>query len=39
MLKEFIGKIEKKKDNNMSANVVQLEHSNNKFYASVFRYI
>lgn len=39
MLKKFIGKIEKKNDDNMAANVVQLEHNNNKYYALVFRYI
>ena len=32
-------KIEKKKDNDIDANVAQLERSNNKYYASVFRYI
>ena len=32
-------KIEKKKDNDIDANVTQLERSNNKYYASVFRYI
>ena len=32
-------KIEKKKDNDIDVNVPQLERSNNKYYASVFRYI
>ena len=32
-------KIGKKKDDNVDANVAQLEHSNNKCYASVFKYI
>ena len=32
-------KIEKKKDNDIDANVGQLERSNNKYYTSVFRYI
>ena len=32
-------KIEKKKDNDIDANVAQLERSNNKYYAPVFRYI
>ena len=32
-------KIGKKKDNNIDADVAQLEPSNNKYYASPFRYI
>ena len=39
MLKAIIGKLKKKKDNDVDANVAQLEHSNNKCYASTFRYI
>ena len=31
-------KIEKKKDNNMDADMTQLECNNNKCYASTFRY-
>ena len=30
-------KIEKKKDNNMDANITQLERSNNKYYPSAFK--
>ena len=32
-------KLEKKKNNNVDANVVQLKHNNNKCYTSAFRYI
>ena len=41
MLKIIIGKLEKKKekDNDMDADVAQQECSNNKCYASTFRYI
>ena len=39
MLKKIIGKLEKKNDNNVDADVVQLERSNNKYYISAFRYI
>ena len=39
MLKTIIGKLERKKNNDMDANVAQLEHSNNKCYVSAFRYI
>ena len=39
MLKSIIGKLEKKNDNELDAYVAQLEHSNNKCYASTFRYI
>ena len=34
-----IWKIGKKKDNDVDADVAQLEHNNNKYYASAFRYI
>ena len=36
MLKTIIGKLEKKKDNDVNANVTQLERSNNKCYPSTF---
>ena len=41
MLKTIIGKLEKNNNNNndVDADVAQLEHSNNKCYASAFRYI
>ena len=39
MLKNNYRKIEKKKDNDVDANMAQLEHSNDKYYASAFRYI
>ena len=39
MLKKNYRKIGKKNDNNMDANVAQLEHSNNKCYISAFRYM
>ena len=39
MLKKNYRKIEKKNDNDMNANVVQLKRSNNKCYVSAFRYI
>ena len=38
MLKKNIGRLEKKNDNDVDADVVQLEHSNNKCYTSTFRY-
>ena len=34
-----IWKIGKKKDNDVDADVAQLERNNNKYYTSVFRYI
>ena len=36
MLKTIIGKLEKKKDNDVNANVTQFERSNNKCYPSTF---
>ena len=39
MLKAIIGKLKKKKDNDVDANVAWLEHNNNKCYTSAFRYI
>ena len=41
MLKTIIGKLKEKKkeDNDMNADVTQLEHSNNICYASAFRSI
>ena len=39
MLKKIIGKLEKKNDNDVDADVAQLEHSNNKCYVSTFLYI
>ena len=36
MLKTIIGKLERKKDNNVNANVTHLERSNNKCYLSTF---
>ena len=39
MLKKNYRKIGKKNDNDVDADVVQLEWSNNKCYASAFRYI
>ena len=42
MLKTIIGKLEKKKkkkDNDVNADVAQLEYSNNKRYVSAFRNI
>ena len=39
MLKTIIGKIGKKKYNNLDANVVQLECNNNICYVSAFKYI
>ena len=39
MLKTIIGKLKRKKDNNMDADMAQLECSNNKCYASTFRYV
>ena len=38
-VKKNYKKIGLKKDNNMDANMVQLERSNSKCYASNFRYI
>ena len=38
-LTRYIRKIGNKKDNDVAANVAQLEHSNNKWYASAFIYI
>ena len=39
MLKKNYRKIGKKNDNNVDADMVQLERSNNKYYISAFRYI
>ena len=39
MLKQIIGKLEKKKDNDVDANMAQLERNNNKYYTSAFRCI
>ena len=41
MLKTIIEKLEKEEeeDNDVTANMTQLEHGNNKFYASAFRNI
>ena len=39
MLKKIIRKLERKKDNDMDVDVAQLEHNNNKYYVSAFRYI
>ena len=39
MLKTIIGKLKRKKDNNVDADVAQLKCSNNKYYASAFIYI
>ena len=39
MLKKNYRKIEKQNDNDVEADVAQLEHNNNKCYASIFRYI
>ena len=40
MLKQIIGKLErKKKDNDMDADMAQLECNNNKYYTSAFRCI
>ena len=36
MLKTIIEELVKKKDNDVNADVAQLEHSNNKCYASTF---
>ena len=36
-VKKNYRKIGKKKNNNLDADVVQLKHSNNKYYASTFR--
>ena len=37
--KIYIGEIGNKKDNDVSANMAQLEHNNNKCYALTFRSI
>ena len=37
--KKYIGKIGNKKDNEVAADVAQLEYSNNKYYVLTFRYI
>ena len=39
MLKKIIGKLEFFFDNDVDANVTQLERNNNKCYALAFRYI
>ena len=39
MSKNYNKKIRKKQDNDVDADVAQLEWSNNKCYASTFRYI
>ena len=39
MLKTIIGKLERKKNDDVNACIAQLEYSNNKCYTSVFRYI
>ena len=39
MFKNIYRKIGNKKDNDVAADVAQLEYSNNKYYALVFRYI
>ena len=39
MLKTIIGKLGEKKDNDVDVDVAQLEQSNDKCYASIFRYI
>ena len=41
MLKTIIEKLEKEEeeDNDVTANMTQLEHGNNKYYASAFRNI
>ena len=39
MLKKIVEKLERKEDNDMDADVAHLERSNNKCYASAFRYI
>ena len=38
-LKIYIGEIGNKKDNDVIVDVAQLEHSNNKWNISTFRYI
>ena len=38
-VKKYYRKIGKKNDNDVNADVAQLERSNNKCYASTFRYI
>ena len=38
MLKKKLQENRKKNDNDVIANVAQLEYSNNKYYASVFKY-
>ena len=39
MLKTIIEKLKKKKDNDVMANMAQLEHNTNKYNALVFRNI
>ena len=39
MLKNYYKKIRKKQDNDVAADMTQLERSNNKCYTSSFRYI
>ena len=39
MLKTIIGKLEKKNNNDMDAEVAQLKRNTNKCYTSTFRYI
>ena len=39
MLKKIYRKIGNKKDNDMNADVTQLERSNNKYFILTFRYI
>jgi len=39
MLKKIIEKLEKKLDNDVDADVTQLERNNNKCYASAYIYI
>ena len=39
MLKTILGKLERKKNNDVDTDMVQLERNNNKCYTSAFRYI
>ena len=39
MLKTIIGKLEKKKDNDLNVDVALLKRNNNKCYVSAFRQI
>ena len=39
MFKNIYRKIGNKKDNDVAADMAQLEYSNNKYYALAFRYI